>query len=709
MKNSFKLLIMCIILPVIINAQTFTNIDAGLTGLHFSDIAWGDYDGDGDFDVIIAGSDSDNNPVTELYKNESNNIFTKINNFPIPGTYIGDIAWGDYDNDGDLDILIQGYIGGNGQITSIYENKGSDVFVDSEIDLPGLADGSVSFVDFNNDGLTDLLIDGYNGEGTVVFLYKNTGNGNFIQITPSFPATTKACYEWGDYDNDNDMDIFITGLDGSGNLNSKLYQNNGDETFTEVATNTFINIWLGDAAWGDYDNDGDLDIIISGYTQDIPYPDDRVTEIYKNNGDGSFTALTNHGLTGVSHSSSIWGDYDNDGDLDVFISGTFENNGWTRITDIFVNNGDDTFTSAGLSFPFDSYWGESAWGDYDADGDLDIICSGYDDVGASNTIIYRNDSENANTIPEAPENLNSDVNLQSVELNWTDASDNETPAEGLLYNVYIRNETDKIYCNSMADINTGMRFVPALGNAGQNTNFSIDNLPNGNYFWSVQAIDNNFAGSLFASEGTFEIEIEQASISVEPEVINFGDVEIGTYEISSFTIENTGTLDLDISQITATENFMLAYTPDGTFQITLDQTTLAPEETKTIYVQFYSIYTQYYDEQITIFSNASNQNETQISASANCIYIGMETLSNKNSKIFNSPNPAEDITTFYFNFETNKKSVLKIYDINGKLLKIYDITNKKELILNVNKFKKGTYFYKAETENNNFVGKLSIK
>jgi len=153
----------------------------------------------------------------------------------------------------------------------------------------------------------------------------------------------------------------------------------------------------------------------------------------------------------------------------------------------------------------DVFWGESAWGDYDNDGDTDLICCGHDDAGGSNTIIYRNDIGTTNTVPEAPTNLVADVAEDSVTFSWDPSTDNETPSAGLNYNAYIKNESGDIIWNSLANTSNGFRFIPALGNAQQNTNWSIKDLPDGNYFWSVQAIDNNFAGSEFAAEQSFLI------------------------------------------------------------------------------------------------------------------------------------------------------------------------------------------------------------
>ena len=210
------------------------------------------------------------------------------------------------------------------------------------------------------------------------------------------------------------------------------------------------------------------------------------------------------GLDGVSHSSTIWGDYDNDGDLDVFIAGTYEGgSGWIRVTDVFINNGDDTFSAANLSFTTDAYWGESAWGDYDSDGDLDLICSGYNDAGANHTIIYRNNSTTPNTAPQAPTNILSQVTNQEVMISWDMALDNETPSLGLSYNAYIRDEGSIIW-NPNASAQ-GFLLMPQLGNVQENIQWTIQNLAIGQYYCAVQAIDHNYQGSAFSEEVAFEI------------------------------------------------------------------------------------------------------------------------------------------------------------------------------------------------------------
>jgi len=111
-----------------LDAQPFVNVNANLTNVTFSSAAWGDYDNDSDLDLIIMGMDASENYSTKLYKNEGNDIFTEVAGLPFTNLAVGDVAFGDYDNDGDLDLLMQGATSSGGSFTRLYENKGNESF-----------------------------------------------------------------------------------------------------------------------------------------------------------------------------------------------------------------------------------------------------------------------------------------------------------------------------------------------------------------------------------------------------------------------------------------------------------------------------------------------------------------------------------------------------------------------------------------------------
>jgi len=201
---------------------TFVNINAGLTGGCFSSVEWGDYDKDGDLDILLAGDDPGHGPVSKIYQN-NNGIFTDIN-AALTGVYNSSVSWGDYDNDGDLDILLTGTLGGDDSgISKIYQNN-NGAFSDINAALTGFRNSSAAWGDWDNDGDLDIIITGESGSGIVSDVYRND-NGTFTSINVLFTGVASGSAKWGDYDNDGDLDILLTGDSGNGFI-SKLYRNN---------------------------------------------------------------------------------------------------------------------------------------------------------------------------------------------------------------------------------------------------------------------------------------------------------------------------------------------------------------------------------------------------------------------------------------------------------------------------------------------------
>ena len=278
------LLALAMLAPIPALAQTFTAVTTGPPvsdgGLSLG-TAWGDYDNDGDLDLFVVNHGLQND---FLYSNNGDGTFTKVTTDPaVTGGGSGSGAsWGDYDNDGDLDLFVA--------------NRGNN------------------------------------------FLYTNNGNGTFTKVTDD-PIVTDGGDSWGgswgDYDNDGDLDLFVANQIPGGQ-NNFLYTNNGDGTFNKVTTGPVVSDGGSSqgASWGDYDNDGDLDLIVANVGFENNF-------LYANNGDGSFTAVNTGPVVtngGESYGSS-WGDYDNDGDLDLFVANFNQNNF------LYANNGNGTFAA----------------------------------------------------------------------------------------------------------------------------------------------------------------------------------------------------------------------------------------------------------------------------------------------------------------------------------------------------------------------------
>ncbi len=504
MKNVYLLIFVSVFFITQTFSQTFTPLDASFLNVTFSQASWADVDGDGDLDALVFGMTDAGTYETALYRNKGNDVFEEITDAGLENLAIGSHSWGDYDNDGDVDLLIQGINGTTYMATTIlYKNNGDGTFTDAGAGLHQVYMGTVRMVDFNNDGYLDIFACGFDDNTYVTNVYTNNGDGTFTESPDiSLPGVQYSTIEFADYDKDNDMDFIFMGSDINANFITKLYRNNGDGTFEDAGV-SFPQAWLGDAAWGDYNMDGYPDLVISGFV----YPG-RITNLYKNNGDGTFTQIDDTPFEKVSHSALEWGDYDNDGDLDLFLAGQEENadGSWSYYTKIY-NNNEGTFTESNIEFP-PIYWGDAAWGDYNNDGRLDLIQTGYDENGLAKTVVYRNDAKGSNTPPQPPVNLSAEVNGNTVTLSWDAGSDAETETEGLTYNAYLYNlDTGDTIWSSMADIATGYRLVLALGNVTQNKSWIIKDLNDGTYGWSVQTIDNCFAGSEFAPVNTFMVDI----------------------------------------------------------------------------------------------------------------------------------------------------------------------------------------------------------
>ncbi|MFB2920993.1 Calx-beta domain-containing protein [Aerosakkonema funiforme] len=197
------------------------------------------------------------------------------------------------------------------QNTAILTISNDDVapFTDINAVLTGVLGSSVAWGDYDNDGKLDILLTGYTGSSPIAKVYRNTGSG-FIDINAGLTGVDRSSVAWGDYDNDGKLDILLTGDSNSGRV-AKVYRNTGSG-FTDINAG-LTGVYDGSAAWGDYDNDGKLDILLTGYSNS-----GFISKVYRNTGSG-FTDI-NAGLTGVE-GRSAWGDYDNDGKLDILLTG----------------------------------------------------------------------------------------------------------------------------------------------------------------------------------------------------------------------------------------------------------------------------------------------------------------------------------------------------------------------------------------------------
>jgi hypothetical protein len=343
-------------------ADMFTRITSGdivNEGDYTSGACWGDYDGDGSFDLFVTRWGGRNN---FLYHNNGDGTFEKITSGGIvnDGGWSRSCTWGDYDNDGFIDLAVSD----DGAGIYLYHNEDGTAF-SRVLDTPIAGDYGncygISWADYDNDGWLDLFVARHTNDNNL--LYHNRGDGTFDRVATGAIVNDGGYsnpVSWGDYDADGCVDLFVGNVNDQANF---LYHNNCDDTFTRI-TDGPIATDIGFSStsnWVDYDNDGDLDLFVGNLYED--------NFLYRNDGGGAFAKVTAGVIVtdGNTHNSS-WADYDNDGDMDLFAAQP------QSAQRLYQNSGDGSFTRITTgAIVEDSGASGGNWADYDNDGDMDLF------------------------------------------------------------------------------------------------------------------------------------------------------------------------------------------------------------------------------------------------------------------------------------------------------------------------------------------------
>lgn len=459
---------------------SYLQVDLGNLSTGSSDMAWGDADGDGDLDLAV-GSDG----ATLIYRNDLGSLV--LTNTQLPGYWednsqaefdLRSITWADFDNDNDLDLLIP----------SVYD------------------DNTFSFKTYlmRNDGLS------------------GTGDFVFSAIDSVFAPTKHASSSWADFDNDQDLDLLLINIVPNTDEGFiKRYRNEGNLIFTEETLLDSLTVEHGEAQWGDYDSDGDLDILIAGNIKEPSGLYNLALRIYRNDNESYIPievipCVPCDGWFDLT--AATWADYDSDGDMDILLAGNYNSGSniegrariYTNIGGSFIPDTSNTLPAPRAS---GDRGGTFSWFDLDNDGDLDYFIAGqYFVPGGGGLVeaqmhVYRNDTPTQNEAPSNPAGLNASTgNLGSVLLSWLPAIDDNTPSPAITYDIKVVRKGTHTPVRPENQINSNLfsTRLPEPGNISAVTQWSLFGLEDGLYDWSVQAVDAAYVGSI-VSTGVFQI------------------------------------------------------------------------------------------------------------------------------------------------------------------------------------------------------------
>ncbi|MCC7035433.1 MAG: CRTAC1 family protein [Acidobacteria bacterium] len=366
----------------------FTPVQPDLLGMPNSLAnAWGDYDNDGDLDLAVSLGSGE----VRLYRNDAGALVSVGAELGMPqagGQEFRGLSWGDYDGDGFIDLL--GGATSKDALSIVLRNEGGkrfrDVAAEIGLTIPNRSARQTNWVDYDNDGDLDVYATDRAGDNR---MFRNDG-GRFTHVfagvgpTDGRP-TVGAC--WLDIDDDGDLDLFLANQAGAADA---MWRNDGD-SFTDVAAQlgmagperTKAEGGVG-CAVGDYDNDGDFDIFVPAYGHNL---------LYRRNADRTFTEVGVASGVGIENHAvgADWGDYDNDGDLDLSVisyegaagqqaplNALFRNNGASGFANVLTKDSPLNKGDHGVQFV-----------DYDNDGAVDLtVTDGYGRDGGH--FVFRN-------------------------------------------------------------------------------------------------------------------------------------------------------------------------------------------------------------------------------------------------------------------------------------------------------------------------------
>jgi len=533
-------------------------VDRTIIGVDDPIFKMSDADGDGDFEIAYG---SKNSSIQKIQFDGTRLI--PDNESSLQAAYgVTEFTWADLDHNGTLDFIANKKEGDNYVLSIFYGIKLSNGVLEYQEAVigKGLFNAKLKAIDFDNDGLPEVILLGMSSSSISgipkVLIYSfDQPKGQIIpdayllSLENEIAPLRYGSVAFGDLDNDRDIDMIISGFSAENGFKTVVYSNEGinesgsliliDDQF-QVNQN-LSGVKNGTLDFVDFDNDGDLDLFLTGESIS-----GDVIELYRND-KGVFNKIGVPYLSPMREGSTSWGDFNGDGNADILYSGTFSGSGDITKLGIFENN-----TFKDINFDFSDITNAAvAFGDLDSDNDLDMIIAGkiveQDQYGnTSRTNVFRtyinvrnesaivlaskssskrpkyqgknpdkygvsNQNFTVNAPPSAPD-INDIIILKEAEdssdilldFSWNAATDDHTPSMGLSYALKIGTTSGGEEIMSSNSNANGVRKIAGIGNVEHNLSWRLS-LPEGTYYWSVQAIDASYSGSEFSDPVQFKI------------------------------------------------------------------------------------------------------------------------------------------------------------------------------------------------------------
>lgn len=325
-----------------------------------------DITGDSILDLLTSGYTSDSYQAeVEVFVNNGTGLMTMNQLEPIDQKFSdGDAHFFDFDDDGDQDLIVGGSNEDGDFKTLLYWNDGAGNFIEDTSNEFAESKYNLFIDDFNGDGNIDIITTYSDGN----HLYLGDGLGTFSEKADANLGSNAEPYgAAADIDMDGDLDLVIVG-----STNTKVLKNDGSGIFSQESDHPFINMYSSSVDFADVDGDSDLDLFIIGDPSPSSIP--HQATVYLNDGTGNFSEDETNEFIGLSYPTANFVDVDGDGDADIFTSG---DTGSQQTSHLYLNDGAGHYIQDASSEIIGAYLGDSEFSDLDDDGDLDLILTGH--------------------------------------------------------------------------------------------------------------------------------------------------------------------------------------------------------------------------------------------------------------------------------------------------------------------------------------------